>query len=147
MRRICPHYFLLRTSWLYGRGGVNFVDTILHKGEKPRRIRVVSDQRGSPTWSVNLARFVNFIIGSQKYGLYHVTDETQGGISWFELAAEIVQLAGLSAKIIPVMSDEFPRPACRPKNSVLDLSWTKIAFKYNFPNWLESLRSYLSSKV
>lgn len=146
LQRLCPNYFLLRTSWLYGQGGANFVDTILNKAKSQPEIKVVSDQRGSPTWSVNLAQFVNLIIGSKKYGLYHVTDETQGGISWFELAAEIVHLVRLPAKIIPVTSDEFLRPARRPKNSVLDLSWTKVAFNYNFPNWRDSLRSYLSTR-
>ncbi len=147
LQRICPDYFLLRTSWLYGQGGVNFVDTILNKAKNEAEIKVVSDQRGSPTWSRNLAQFVLRIISSKKYGLYHVTDETGGGISWFELAVEIVRLAGLPAKIMPVTSDEFPRPARRPKNSVLDLSWTKIAFNYQFPNWRDSLQSYLSTKT
>lgn len=147
LRRICPNYFLLRTSWLYGRGGVNFVDTILNKAKSQREIKVVSDQRGSPTWSLNLAQFVGLIIGSKKYGIYHATDETQGGISWFEFAEAIVQSAGLSAKIIPVKSDEFPRPARRPKNSVLDLSWTKVTFNYNFPNWRDSLQSYLKTRL
>jgi len=144
---ICSRYFLLRTSWLYGRGGANFVDTILTKARKEKEIRVVSDQRGSPTWSANLARFINFIITTEKYGLYHVTDETEGGISWFEFAREIVNLAGLQAEVIPVSSKEFPRPARRPRNSVLDLSWTRITFNYHFPNWRDSLRQYLATKL
>lgn len=143
LRRICSRFFLIRTSWLYGRGGVNFVDTILGKARAQSEIKVVCDQRGSPTWSVNLARFVAHLIGQEKYGLYHVTDKTEGGISWFDLAQEIINLAGLSTKIIPITSEEFPRLARRPKNSVLDLSWTELAFNYRFPDWRESLRNYL----
>ncbi|MCX7973096.1 MAG: dTDP-4-dehydrorhamnose reductase [Candidatus Aminicenantes bacterium] len=144
--RISTRYFLVRTSWLYGRGGLNFVDTILNKAKNHPEIKVVTDQRGSPTWSVNLARFLSYLVRSEKYGLYHVTDKTKGGVSWFELAQEVVRLAGLATKIIPVTSEEFPRPARRPKNSVLDLSWTEIAFNYPFPDWREALQTYLKTK-
>ncbi len=139
-------YFLLRTSWLYGRGGPNFVDTILRLATQQKEIRVVVDQRGSPTWAANLASFIGQILSSQKYGLYHVTDETEGGISWYDFAREIVRLAGMSAEVIPVSSKEFIRPAARPKNSVLDLSSTKEAFGLVFPGWKESLRNYLKEK-
>ncbi len=139
-------YFLLRTSWLYGRGGPNFVDTILRLATQQKEIRVVVDQRGSPTWAANLAAFIGQILSSQKYGLYHVTDETEGGISWYDFAREIVRLAGMSSEVIPVSSKEFIRPAARPKNSVLDLSSTKEAFGLVFPGWKESLRNYLKQK-
>jgi len=146
LQQIGSRYFLLRTSWLYGRGGANFVDSILRLASSQKVIKVVTDQRGSPTWAVNLANFINRIISSHKYGLYHVSDETYGGITWFDFAQEIVKLAGLSTEVIPITSEEFPRPAARPKNSVLDLSWTKIAFDLNFPDWRESLRNYFKEK-
>jgi len=146
LQQIGSRYFLLRTSWLYGRGGANFVDSILRLASNQKAIKVVTDQRGSPTWAVDLANFINKIISSNKYGLYHVSDETYGGITWFDFAQEIVKLAGLSTEVIPITSEELPRPAARPKNSVLDLSWTKIAFDLNFPDWRESLRNYLKEK-
>lgn len=146
LQNIGGRYFLLRTSWLYGRGGPNFVDRILELAATQRQIRVVADQRGSPTWAANLAHFISRTLGSEKYGLYHVTDETDGGITWFDLAREAVRMAGLSAEVIPVTSEEFPRPATRPKNSVLDLSWTKIAFNVVFPDWKSGLRDYLKEK-
>ncbi len=146
LQNICERYFLVRTSWLYGRGGPNFVDRILDLARSQKEIRVVADQRGSPTWAANLARFISLILGSEKYGVYHVTDETEGGITWFDLAQEVVRLAGMKAEVVPVTSEEFPRPAARPKNSVLDLSWTKIAFNVVFPDWKEALGSYLKEK-
>lgn len=146
LQNICERYFLVRTSWLYGRGGPNFVDRILALASSQKEIRVVADQRGSPTWAANLARFISLTLGSNKYGVYHATDETEGGITWFDLAQEIVRLAGMGVKVVPVTSDEFPRPASRPKKSVLDLSWTKIAFNLVFPDWKEGLRNYLKEK-
>lgn len=146
LQNICERYFLVRTSWLYGRGGPNFVDRILDLARSQKEIRVVADQRGSPTWAANLARFISLTLGSEKYGVYHVTDETEGGITWFDLAQEVVRLAGMKAEVVPVTSEEFPRPAARPKNSVLDLSWTKIAFNVIFPDWKEALGSYLKEK-
>jgi dTDP-4-dehydrorhamnose reductase len=137
-------FYIVRTSWLYGKGGNNFVSTITRiAGERPE-IRVVHDQRGSPTSTVTLSRAVLAIIETGAYGIYHVTDKTDGGISWYEFAGEIVRSSGSSATIIPITTGEFPRPATRPRYSVLDVSIFSLVTGDPLPDWRNALRDFLS---
>ncbi len=137
-------FYIIRTSWLYGKNGPNFVFSILKSVQTRKEIKVVNDQIGSPTWTVTLSLAISEIIGIKKYGIYHITDNTDHGISWFSFAQEIIKLSGSKAKVVPCKTEEYPQPARRPRNSVLDLTMTKLIFKINIPAWRESLKNFIS---
>jgi dTDP-4-dehydrorhamnose reductase len=110
-------YFIVRTAWLYGKKGKNFVKTILKLAEEKDVLRVVDDQVGSPTYSWDLAQKIAELIETEAYGIYHVTNS--GQTSWCEFAKEILRLAGKNVKVEPISSEELARPAARPALSVL----------------------------
>ncbi len=140
---IMNKFYLVRTSWLYGKAGNNFVSTILRLSKEQKEIRVVEDQRGSPTSTVSLSRGLHKLIGSGAYGIHHFTDDTRGGISWYDFAKEIVRLSGGKAGVLPTTTDRFPRPAKRPPNSVLDISLFSAVTGFAPPHWKEALKEYL----
>ena len=113
---------VVRTSWVFAPGGVNFVDTILGLAESGRdELRVVDDQRGRPTFAPDLARALVKLVGSGARGLVHFANS--GETTWYGLAREVLARAGFGGvRVLPCTSDEFPRPAARPANSVLDTS-------------------------
>jgi len=117
-------YYLIRTSWLYGPGGKHFVDAILTKAQSTGSLRVVNDQFGRPTYTLDLAQRIRQMIEQKKpFGTYHLTNATGSqGISWFEFASKAIELKGLDTKVVACSSDEFPRPAKRPKYSMLNSS-------------------------
>ncbi len=141
---IMNDFYIIRTSWLYGAGGNNFVSTILRLAKERPEIRIVSDQTGSPTHTVSLSKAIERLIKSGAYGIYHVTDETEGGISWFDFAKEIVSISGLNTKVTPITTEQYPTPAKRPRYSVLDMTTTKLAADINPPSWKEELKRFLS---
>lgn len=111
-------YFLIRTAWLYGPNGKNFVDTILRLADEQSELKVVNDQYGSPTYTYDLAQVTQQLINKPyPFGVYHLVN--QGVTNWAEFAQEAINLAGLPVKITPVSSTEFPRAAVRPTYSVL----------------------------
>jgi dTDP-4-dehydrorhamnose reductase len=138
-------YFILRTSSLYGKDGPNFVRTILEKAREGRPFSVVTDQVMSPTWAANLSRGILELIESEKYGTYHLTDRTEGGISWYDFAQAILRTIGSNLELRPITARELKRPAIRPAYSVLDIrDFTKaIGFQPLF--WEEALRQFISS--
>ncbi|MBF0320407.1 MAG: dTDP-4-dehydrorhamnose reductase [Nitrospirae bacterium] len=136
-------FYIVRTSWLYGWFGKNFVKTMLDLSGKMDTLRVVNDQKGSPTWTVSLSHGIKTIVESGKYGIYHVTDATDGTLSWYDFTVEILRLSGKPNKVIPVTTDEFPRPAKRPAYSVLDLSATSYSTPFKARPWDEALADYL----
>ncbi|MCG6551176.1 MAG: dTDP-4-dehydrorhamnose reductase [Candidatus Magnetominusculus sp. LBB02] len=140
-------FYIVRTSWLYGHYGKNFVKTILDLSGKMDTLRVVNDQKGSPTWTVSLSHGIKAIIESGKYGIYHVTDATDGRLSWYDFTVEILKLSGKNNKVIPVTTDEFPRPAKRPAYSVLDLSTLIYSTPFKIRQWDEALAEYLKSEA
>ena len=140
---ILEDYFLIRTSSLYGKHGPNFVRTILRLAAEKAVVSVVQDQIMSPTWTVNLARGTIQLIESGNFGTYHLTDRTDGGISWFEFAKEIIRLKGLDNRIEPATSQAFNRPAKRPAYSVLDTSLFTQRSGYEPMPWQESLKHFL----
>lgn len=146
IQEIMEKFYIVRTSWLYGKHGKNFVYTVLNLAQKQDKLRIVDDQIGSPTWTVTLARVIASLIRTKKYGLYHATDETEGGISWFDFAREIVKIAGLNVKIMPIGSEGFPQKANRPKNSVLDLQNLISILGEELPLWSISLNNFLIEK-
>lgn len=142
---ITNKFYIIRTSWLYGKGGNNFAATVLKLVKGLPELRVVNDQVGSPTYTVSLSHAIKKLIETGAYGIYHLTDKTEGGISWYDFAVEIVHLIGFSEEVgvVPVATGEFPRPAMRPAYSVMDTG-IYSAVTGDYPaDWKESLRSYL----
>ncbi|HYA32019.1 MAG TPA: dTDP-4-dehydrorhamnose reductase [Thermodesulfovibrionales bacterium] len=144
---ITDRFYIVRTSWLYGKAGNNFVSKILRLSGEKKELRVVADQRGSPTSTVTLSRAIAELIRSGAYGIHHFTDATDGGISWCDFAEEIVKLSGNAVKVVPVTSDEFPSPARRPAHSVLDTSLFPLVTGYRPTNWKKTLKTYLLNRI
>ena len=117
IQEILDKFFILRTAWLYGHDGSNFVETMLSLSQTNDELNVVNDQIGSPTFTRDLAVKIGELIDSDKYGIYHVTNS--GSCSWYDFAKLIFSLSNISIKVNPVLTEEFPRPAPRPKYSVL----------------------------
>ena len=136
-------YYILRTAWLYGEGN-NFVRTMLKLAETNDSVRVVTDQVGSPTSTVDLANAICALLGTGAYGLYHATCE--GQCSWYEFAGKIFELSGKKVNLIPVTSEEFVRPAPRPAWSVLKNAQLKRIGKNVFRPWEASLEEYLENE-
>ena len=135
-------YFILRTAWLYGLHGNNFVKTMLDLAETHDDITVVNDQIGSPTYSLDLAVSIANLLNSDKYGIYHLTNE--GECSWYEFSKRIFELSDVDVKVLPVTTEEFPRPAPRPHYSVLsNQKWIKAGFP-PMRKYEEALSDYLS---
>ena len=141
VRSLMTRYFILRTSWVFGKNGHNFVRTMLRLGAEKKEVRVVNDQIGSPTYSWDLARVICDILPTEKYGIYHVRNE--GFISWYEFAKMIMEKAGLPCKVLPVPSSEYPTPAKRPLNSRLDGSKLAAAGFAPMPTVENALERYL----
>jgi dTDP-4-dehydrorhamnose reductase len=136
-------YFIIRTSWLYSEFGDNFLKTMLRLSNDRDQLSVVCDQIGTPTYVVDLAKFIIHIIINNKneYGLYHFSNE--GVASWYDFAYEIVN-ENTSMMVIPVNSESYPTRAVRPKFSVLDKFKLKRTFSYSIPHWKESLDQCLT---
>lgn len=141
VRSLMTRYFILRTSWVFGKNGHNFVRTMLRLGKEKKEIRVVSDQIGSPTYTKDLARVICDMLPTEKYGIYHVRNE--GFISWFEFAKMIMEKAHLSCRVLPVPSSEYPTPAKRPLNSRMDGSKLAEAGFEPMPSVENALDRYL----
>jgi dTDP-4-dehydrorhamnose reductase len=116
VERFHSRYFIVRTSWVYGKHGNNFVKTMLKLAEERDSLSVVSDQVGCPTYTKDLAECIAELIKTEQYGTYHVSNS--GSCSWYEFAQAIFELSGRSVEVKPVSTDEFPRPASRPSYSV-----------------------------
>ena len=117
VRKFCKKYYITRTAWLYGIHGKNFVETMISLADKPE-LKVVDDQTGCPTWTVELCNGIVKLLSGKAYGTYHVCGG--GFTSWYGFAKEIFSLAGLSVNLLPCTTEEFPRPAKRPEYSVMD---------------------------
>lgn len=135
-------YFIVRISWVFGVNGGNFVRTMLRLGEEKPELSVVCDQVGSPTYTFDLAKLLCDMIVTEKYGVYHATNE--GECSWYEFACEIMRQAGLPCRVKPVMTREYPTKAARPLNSRLDKRCLDQAGFSRLPDWHDALRDYLS---
>jgi dTDP-4-dehydrorhamnose reductase len=136
-------FFIVRTSWVFGKNGNNFVKAMLKLGQERKEIRVVYDQVGSPTYTYDLAELLCNMIQTDKYGIYHVTNE--GYCSWHEFACEIFKVAGMNdVKVIPIKSEEYPTKAVRPKYSKLSKVQLKLNGFSSLPNWKDSLKRYIS---
>ena len=141
VRSLMTRYYILRTSWVFGKNGKNFVRTMLRLGAEKKELRVVSDQIGSPTYARDLARVICDMIVTDKYGIYHVRNE--GFISWADFARMIMEKAGLPCRIIPVPSSEYVSLARRPLNSRLSGKKLQIAGFGPMPSVGDALDRYL----
>lgn len=143
LAQIMPEVCIVRTSWLYGRGGKCFPDTILQLAGTRPELQVVDDQRGSPTHTPDLARAIFELCRQNAKGIVHAT--SRGDCSWFEFAQEIIRRRGLSTLIRPTTSEQFARPAERPKYSVLSLA-SLDEYGIAMPAWREALGEYLAER-
>jgi dTDP-4-dehydrorhamnose reductase len=139
----CPNHLILRTSWLFGCHGKNFIRTIVEAARAGRPLQVVDDQRGSPTYALDLAAQTRGMVDAGCRGIYHVTN--QGACTWYELACRSVEYAGLNARIEPVKTYEVPRPAPRPACSVLANTRLERQGLARMRPWQEAVQSYVSS--
>ncbi|MBA9086790.1 dTDP-4-dehydrorhamnose reductase [Fontibacillus solani] len=146
VKSLSSKYFIVRTSWVYGLYGNNFVKTMLRLGFEKPEISVVNDQKGSPTYTVDLAGFLLELITTEKYGIYHASNS--GECTWYEFAQAIFEEAtaigkSFSIQVNPCTTEDFPRPAPRPRNSVMEhLSIRTNGFK-DIRSWREGLRDFL----
>ena len=150
VKKTLKKHLILRTSWLYGKHGKNFVDTIIAKAKTEKVLKVVKDQVGSPTYTKDLAKAIHKIATviarpegpkQSQHGTYHISNS--GAVSWFDYAKEILRLAGSKTRVIPISSNELARPAKRPTMSVLDNSKFIKFTGYRMRNWREALKSYV----
>ncbi|MFC7679248.1 dTDP-4-dehydrorhamnose reductase [Paenibacillus sp. GCM10028914] len=147
VQELTTKWFIVRTSWMFGLHGNNFVKTMLHLGRENRQLQVVNDQKGSPTYTKDVVHFLVNLTATEKYGVYHASNS--GACTWYEFTKAIIEEAhevlgvSLPAILEPCTTDQFPRPAPRPSNSVLE----HVAIRTNgfdeLPHWRDGLRQFL----
>jgi dTDP-4-dehydrorhamnose reductase len=138
-------FFIIRTAWLYGINGNNFVKKMLELSKNNDKISVVNDQHGSPTFTQDLALAISELIETDKYGVYHVTNSDV--CTWFEFAKNIFELAGIKVDVEPVTTEKYPTPAKRPKYSVLsNEKWENSGFK-PLRSYKDAIKSYMKLEL
>ena len=143
VRELLQTYFIVRIAWVFGKNGNNFVKTMLRLSETHDTLRVVCDQVGTPTYTPDLARLLVDMIETDKYGIYHATNEG-GFLSWYDFACAIMEEAGKRTEVIPVTTAEYGlSKAARPFNSRLDKSKLKENGFEPLPDWRDALKRYL----
>ena len=143
VRELLDRYYIVRTSWVFGRNGKNFVDTMLRLGRTHRSLKVVSDQIGRPTYTADLAPLLVELCRSESYGCYHATNEG-GYISWADFARSIFQKTGMDTVVEPVTTKEYGKTkAVRPNNSRLDTSKLRENGFSLLPRWDDALERYI----
>ena len=145
VRNLVDKCYIVRTSWVYGLNGNNFVKTILKLSESRNEINVVSDQIGSPTYTKDLAKFIVDLIQTNNYGIYHGVNE--GYCSWYDFAVSIFEKADIEIKVNPISSDEYPTKAKRPINSKLSKENIKKAGIEKLPSWEDAIQRFLEEYI
>jgi len=145
VRAANPRHLIVRTAWLYGRGGKNFVDTIRARALAGTPLAVVDDQRGSPTWTVDLAGALVALMQANASGTFHATNA--GDCTWHEFACEICALSGARVEVMRQSSAQLARPAKRPAFSVLDGSKLAQTLGHELPHWRDALARYVAQPV
>ena len=136
-------YFIVRIAWVFGLNGKNFIKTMLNVGKTHDTVRVVNDQIGTPTYTLDLSRLLVDMVETEKYGYYHATNEG-GFISWYDFTKEIYRQAGLKTNVVPVTTAEYGlSKAARPFNSRLDKSKLQESGFTPLPTWQDALSRYL----
>ena len=136
------NYFVVRTSWVFGINGKNFVKTMLNLADKNKKLRVVDDQVGSPTYTPDLAKLLVDMIHTEKFGIYQATNE--GFCSWAEFAKEIFKQAGKKVEVEAIQTVDYPTPAKRPFNSRLSKKSLDDAGFDRLPTWQDALKRFLA---
>ena len=141
VQKYLKKYYIIRTSWVFGEYGHNFVYTMLNLAKTHKELTVVDDQYGRPSWTKTLAEFMTFAVDKRlDYGIYHLSNDNS--CNWYEFASAI--LADKDVTVKPVSSKEYPQKAWRPRHSILDLSKTK-ATGFEIPTWQDALKNFLKS--
>ena len=136
-------FFVVRTAWVFGLNGKNFIRTMIRVGKTHDSVRVVNDQIGTPTYTKDLARLLADMMETEKYGFYHATNEG-GYLSWYDFCVEFYRQYGLNTKVIPVTTEEYGKSiAARPSNSRLDKSKLKENGFEPLPDWRDAVSRYL----
>ena len=143
VKQFSSKYFIVRTSWLYGYYGKNFVKTMMNIARERGACKVVCDQRGNPTNACDLAHHLLKLATSEEYGVYHGTGK--GECSWFEFTQKIVEFAGIDAVVSPCTSDEFPSPVKRPSYSSLDNAMFRNTSGDEFRDWQDALKCFMEN--
>ncbi len=143
VEEICDRYFIVRISWVFGENGKNFVKTMLRLANERDEISVVCDQIGSPTYTKDLAKLICDMIATDKYGVYHATNE--GYCSWAEFAKATMEYSGKATKIIPIKSSEYRSVAVRPANSRLSKNSLDVNGFDRLPSWQDALERFLKN--
>nr|WP_154984676.1 dTDP-4-dehydrorhamnose reductase [Paenibacillus xylanexedens] len=149
VQSLCSKWFVVRTSWVYGLHGNNFVKTMLKLGQEKPKLQVVHDQKGSPTYTVDLALFLIELMGTEMYGIYHASN--CGECTWYEFTQAIFEEAqtvfgvSIQAELEPCTTEQFPRPAPRPVNSVMDHLSIRTNGLTSLRPWREGLRDFIRS--
>lgn len=143
VKQFCSRYFIVRTAWLYGYYGKNFVKTMMNIAREKGACKVVCDQRGNPTNACDLAHHLLKLLDTDQYGIYHGTGN--GECSWFEFTQKIVELAGIDAVVNPCTTEEFPTPTKRPAYSSLDNMMFKCTVGDEFRNWQDALACFMQN--
>lgn len=140
---VVDKYFIVRIAWVFGLNGKNFIKTMINVGKTHDTVRVVNDQIGTPTYTIDLARLIVDMVETDKYGYYHATNEG-GYISWYDFCVEFYKQYGLDTKVIPVSTEEYGlSKAARPHNSRLDKSKLIDSGFTPLPDWKDAVRRYL----
>lgn len=134
-------YFIVRTSWVYGANGNNFVKTMIKLSREREQLSVVNDQVGSPTYTKDLANFLSVLIETEKFGIYHASNS--GTCTWFEFANAIFREIGATIKISPCITADFPRPAPRPAFSVMEPMMIRINGFREIRHWKDALKEFI----
>ena len=136
------NFLVIRTQWIYGEGGENFITKVTRLGKEKGAVSVVNDQTGSPTYAKDLAQPVAALIQGNCSGIYHVTND--GSCTWFDLAREIFSILSLPVTCLPISSDQLRRKATRPTYSVFDCSKVQAHTGHHMRHWREALQEYLT---
>jgi len=141
VRELCSRYFIVRTSWLYGYNGNNFVKTILKAGKEKGHLDVVDDQRGNPTYAEDLSHHILKLALSEEYGTYHCTGT--GECSWYDFACKIIEYANIKCTVSPMTSNQLTRAAKRPSYSALDNMMLRCTVGDEMREWKDALKMFI----
>ncbi len=143
VRAVTPNHLIVRTGWLYGHNGRSFPKAVLHQALRGKSLKVVNDQFGSPTWSWRLARQIRALMEARVTGTVHAT--AQGHCTWYDFGRAIVETMGIRVQVLPCTTKEYPRPAIRPANSILDNQRLRAMGLDCMASWREDLERFIEA--